>query len=140
MNSLIRLEKFAIILIGTFIAIIAAFAIVGAVVMLITDKCRDISTLRSIGASRGLIHKIFVGEGALLTLVGAAIGTTIGVGFSLGQEHFGWIKIPGNMVFESYPIELTAADTLLVLGIVIVAGLSISHLTVRARLRNEDKI
>ena len=140
MNSLIRLEKFAIILIGTFIAIIAAFAIVGAVVMLITDKRRDISTLRSMGASRGLIHKIFVGEGALLTLVGAAIGTTIGVGFSLGQEHFGWIKIPGNMVFESYPIELTAADTLLVLGIVIVAGLSISHLTVRARLRNEDKI
>lgn len=140
MNSLIRLEKFAIILIGTFIAIIAAFAIVGAVVMLITDKRRDISTLRSMGASRGLIHKIFVGEGALLTLVGAAIGTTIGVGFSLGQEHFGWIKIPGNMVFESYPIELTVADTLLVLGIVIVAGLSISHLTVRARLRNEDKI
>ncbi|MEE1167584.1 MAG: FtsX-like permease family protein [Alistipes sp.] len=140
MNSLIRLEKFAIILIGTFIAIIAAFAIVGAVVMLITDKRRDISTLRSVGASRGLIHKIFVGEGALLTLVGAAIGTTIGVGFSLGQEHFGWIKIPGNMVFESYPIELTVADTLLVLGIVIVAGLSISHLTVRARLRNEDKI
>ena len=140
MNSLIRLEKFAIILIGTFIAIIAAFAIVGAVVMLITDKRRDISTLRSMGASRGLIHKIFVGEGALLTLVGAAIGTMIGVGFSLGQEHFGWIKIPGNMVFESYPIELTAADTLLVLGIVIVAGLSISHLTVRARLRNEDKI
>ena len=140
MNSLIRLEKFAIILIGTFIAIIAAFAIVGAVVMLITDKRRDISTLRSMGASRGLIHKIFVGEGALLTLVGAAIGTTIGVGFSLGQEHFGWIKIPGNMVFESYPIELTAADTLLVLGIGIVAGLSISHLTVRARLRNEDKI
>ena len=140
MNSLIRLEKFAIILIGTFIAIIAAFAIVGAVVMLITDKRRDISTLRSMGASRGLIHKIFVGEGALLTLVGAAIGTTIGVGFSLGQEHFRWIKIPGNMVFESYPIELTVADTLLVLGIVIVAGLSISHLTVRARLRNEDKI
>ena len=140
MNSLIRLEKFAIILIGTFIAIIAAFAIVGAVVMLITDKRRDISTLRSMGASRGLIHKIFVGEGALLTLVGAAIGTTIGVGFSLGQEHFGWIKIPGNMVFESYPIELTAVDTLLVLGIVIVAGLSISHLTVRARLSNENKI
>ena len=50
MNSLIRLEKFAIILIGTFIAIIAAFAIVGAVVMLITDKRRDISTLRSMGA------------------------------------------------------------------------------------------
>jgi lipoprotein-releasing system permease protein len=92
------------------------------------------------GASRGLIHKIFVGEGALLTLVGAAIGTIIGVGFSLCQEHFGWIKIPGNMVFESYPVELTAVDTVIVLGIVIVAGVGISHLTVRARLGRKDKI
>jgi hypothetical protein len=44
------------------------------------------------------------------------------------------------MVFESYPVELTAVDTVIVLGIVIVAGVGISHLTVRARLGKEDKI
>ena len=140
MNALIRLERFAIILIGSFIAIVAAFAIVGAVVMLITEKRRDIRTLRSLGASRALIKNIFVGEGLLLTLLGTVIGTAIGVGFSLGQQHFGWIKIPGNMVIESYPVELTLGDTLLVVGIILVAGLGISWLTVRAQLSNEDKI
>ena len=140
MNALIRLEKFAIILIGSFIAIVAAFAIVGAVVMLITEKRRDIRTLRSLGASQVLIKNIFVGEGLLLTLLGTVIGTAIGVGFSLGQQHFGWIKIPGNMVIESYPVELTLGDTLLVVGIILIAGLGISWLTVRAQLSNEDKI
>ena len=135
MNALIRLERFAIILIGSFIAIIAAFAIVGAVVMLITDKRRDIATLRSMGAKSKLIRDIFIGEGMLLTLVGCAIGLVIGVGFSLGQQHFGWIKIPGNMVFESYPVELSALDTLLVVAIIIAAGWVISQITVRAKLR-----
>ena len=140
MNALIRLERFAIILIGSFIAIVAAFAIVGAVVMLITEKRRDIRTLRSLGATQHLVRDIFVGEGMLLTLLGATIGTLIGVGFSLGQQHFGWIKIPGNMVFESYPVHLTLSDTLLVVGIILLAGWGISYLTVRAQLGKRDKI
>ena len=140
MNALIRLERFAIILIGAFIAIVAAFAIVGAVVMLITEKRRDIRTLRSMGATEALVRKIFVGEGMLLTLLGAAIGTLIGVGFALGQQHYGWVKIPGNMVFESYPVELTLCDTLLVVSIILVAGFVISYLTVRAQLSKRDKI
>lgn len=134
MNALIRLERFAIILIGSFIAIIAAFAIVGAVVMLITEKRRDIATLRSMGAKKSLVRDIFIGQGMLLTLAGCAIGLIIGVGFSLGQQHFGWIKIPGNMVFESYPVELSALDTLLVGAIIIAAGWIISQITVRAKL------
>lgn len=140
MNALIRLERFAIILIGSFIAIVAAFAIVGAVVMLITEKRRDIRTLRSMGASRGLVRDIFIGEGVLLTLLGVVIGTVIGVGFSLGQQHFGWITIPGNMVIDSYPVDLALGDTLLVVGIILTAGWGISSLTVRARLSKEDKI
>ena len=140
MNALIRLERFAIILIGTFIAIVAAFAIVGAVVMLITDKRRDIATLRAMGAPRRLIREIFVGEGLLLTCVGCLFGAILGVGFSLGQHHFGWIKIPGNMVFESYPVELNAWDVVLVVVIIIAAGWSISSATVRARLGKEKEM
>ena len=140
MNALIRLERFAIILIGTFIAIVAAFAIVGAVVMLITDKRRDIATLRAMGAPHRLIREIFVGEGLLLTCVGCLFGAILGVGFSLGQHHFGWIRIPGNMVFESYPVELNAWDVVLVVVIIIAAGWSISSATVRARLGKEKEM
>ena len=137
LNALIRLERFAIILIGSFIAIVAAFSIVGAVVMLITDKRRDIATLRSMGGNQRLIRNIFVGEGVLLTLLGCIVGVIIGVGFTLGQQTFGWIKIPGNMVFESYPVELNASDVAMVALVVISAGWLISRMTVGAKLRRE---
>ncbi len=137
LNALIRLERFAIILIGSFIAIVAAFSIVGAVVMLITDKRGDIATLRSMGGNQRLIRNIFVGEGVLLTLLGCIVGVIIGVGFTLGQQTFGWIKIPGNMVFESYPVELNASDVAMVALVVISAGWLISRMTVGAKLRRE---
>ena len=60
MDAIIRMEKFAVVLIGTLIAIVAALSIVGSVVMLITDKRRDIATLRSMGATRHLARTIFV--------------------------------------------------------------------------------
>ena len=135
MNALIRLERFAIILIGSFIAIVAAFSIVGAVIMLITEKRRDIATLRAMGGNQRLIRNIFVGEGVLLTLLGCAIGLVIGIGFILGQDHFGWVKIPGNMIFESYPVELTMGDVTMVAMVVLLAGWGISRLTVGAKLR-----
>ena len=135
LNAILRLERWAIILIGSFIAIIAAFAIVGAVVMLITDKQRDIATLRAMGGNKRLIRNIFVGEGVLLTLLGCAGGLIIGTGFTMGQKHFGWVKIPGNMVFESYPVDLTIEDIMLVALIVIASGWLISRITVGARLR-----
>lgn len=135
MNALIRLERFAIILIGSFIAIVAAFSIVGAVIMLITEKRRDIATLRSMGGDERLIRNIFVGEGVLLTLTGCLIGLGIGIGFSLGQDHFGWVKIPGNMIFESYPVELAAGDVAMVAAVVLLTGWIISRLTVGAKLR-----
>lgn len=134
-NAILRIEKFAILLIGVLIAIVAAFSIIGSVLMLITEKRRDIATLRAIGASRSLITRIFVGEGMLLTSVGCIIGTVLGVGFALGQQHFGWIKIPGNMIVENYPVALNPWDVIIVNGIILLIGLTISSLTVRVKTK-----
>ena len=135
MNAILRIEKFAILLIGMLIATVAAFSIVGTVLMLITEKQSDIATLRAMGASKQLLVRIFAGEGVLLTITGCIIGTLLGVGFALGQQHFGWIKIPGNMLLESYPVDMSWADVAMVNIIMIAIGLMISHLTVRAKLR-----
>lgn len=135
MNAILRIEKFAILLIGMLIATVAAFSIVGTVLMLITEKQGDIATLRAMGANKQLLVRIFAGEGVLLTITGCIIGTLLGVGFALGQQHFGWIKIPGNMLLESYPVDMSWADVAMVNIIMIAIGLMISHLTVRAKLR-----
>lgn len=133
-NAILRIEKFAIMLIGILIATVAAFSIVGTVLMLITEKSRDIATLRAMGANRQLVQRIFVGEGMLLTITGCLLGTLLGVGFALGQHHYGWIKIPGNMIMESYPVDINPWDIIVVNTIMIAIGFIISTLTVHAKL------
>lgn len=135
MNAILRMEKFAIVLIGLMIALVAAFAIVGSVVMLITEKQRDIATLRAIGANRNLVRNIFIGEGMLLTLSGVGLGTLIGIGVALGQQRYGWVTIPGNSILESYPVELVATDVLMVVVGVTLIGWAVSTFTVRAKLK-----
>ena len=135
MNEIMELEKVAITLIGCFIALIAAFSIVGSVVMLITEKRRDIATLRSMGANDSLVRRIFVGEGMLLTISGTLLGVALGVIFSLIQLHYGIIKIEGNMVIESYPIAINPVDIIIVALIMVATGWLISQLTVRATLK-----
>lgn len=135
MNAILRMEKYAIVLIGLMIALVATFAIVGSVIMLITEKQRDIATLRAIGANRRLVRNIFVGEGMLLTLSGVLLGTLIGVAIALGQQYYGWVKIPGNSMLESYPVKLVSTDLLMVIVGVTLIGWAVSTLTVRARLK-----
>lgn len=138
MNAILRMEKVAVLLIGALIAIVAALSIVGSVVMLLTDKGRDIMTLRSMGADRSLIRNIFVGEGILLTMLGTAVGAVVGIGLSLGQEHFGWVGMPeGGAIIESYPVDLRTGDTMLVVAIFLVIGIFVSRLTVAHTLRKK---
>ena len=139
LNDIMELEKFIILLIGCFIALIAAFSIVGSVVMLLTEKRRDITIIKAMGGNDTLIRRIFVGEGLLLTICGTLIGTILGVGFALLQEHFGLIKLEGNMVVENYPIDINIYDIILVALIMISIGYIISQLTVRTTLRRYKK-
>ena len=133
-NAILRMEKFAIVLIGALIALVATFAIVGSVVMLMTEKRRDISTLRAMGASGKLICNIFVGEGMLLCSAGTILGAALGIGFTLIQKYWGVVKIPGGSILESYPVSLSIADIILVVVIVMAMGTTISTLTVRSKI------
>ena len=138
-NAILRMEKFAIILIGALIALIATFSIVGSVIMLMTEKQRDMATLKALGAHRRLITNIFVGEGILLTATGCIIGATIGIALSLGQMYYGWVTIPGGSFLSCYPVELNSSDVAIVIGVVMMAGIAVSWLTVRAKLKNMEK-
>lgn len=134
-NAILRMEKFAIVLIGALIALVATFAIVGSVVMLMTEKRRDIATLRAMGASQRLIGNIFVGEGVLLSSAGTLLGTILGIGFTMVQKHWGVVKIPGGSILESYPVSLSVVDVVIVIILVMAMGTAISTLTVRSKLR-----
>jgi lipoprotein-releasing system permease protein len=75
----VRTEKTMMFLILTLIIAVAAFNLVSTLVMTVTDKQADIAILRTLGASPRSIMKIFMIQGAVVGLVGTAIGVGAGV-------------------------------------------------------------
>ena len=98
--------------------------------MLIIEKKDDIKTLLSLGADEGLIRRIFVLEGWMISLVGLAAGLVVGVAFSLLQQHFGFIKMPGSFIVQAYPVILSAGDIILTAAGVSLIGYIIALLPV----------
>ena len=111
--KMMKYEKAAIYTILIFVIIIIAFNIFGSLSMLIIDKASDIRTLRSMGASEKLIRRIFTLEGWSISLIGLAAGLIIGISFALLQQHFGFIKMPGQFLVQAYPIVISWSDILL---------------------------
>lgn len=112
-----KLEKWAIYAVLTLILIIAAFNIVSALTMLVLEKKRDISILQSMGSSKSIIRKIFLSEGLLLGLLGAASGICLALLITFLQLKFKLIKLQGgSFLIDYFPVKLVAADFLLVAG------------------------
>lgn len=120
--KMMKYEKISIYMILIFVIIIIAFNIFGSLSMLIIEKKDDISTLRSLGATEGLIKKIFVFEGWMISLTGLAAGMVIGIILSLIQQHFGIIKMPGSFLVQAYPVILSIKDILITGGAVALIG------------------
>ena len=128
--KMMKYEKAAIYMILIFVIIIIAFNIFGSLSMLIIEKRDDIQTLRSLGAQENIIKRIFVLEGWMISLVGLAAGLIVGVAFSLLQQYFGFIKMPGHFLVQAYPIILSIWDILLTAAGVSIIGYLIALLPV----------
>lgn len=96
--------------------------------MIVLDKQKDISTLKSLGAGDGLIRRIFLLEGLLLTLLGMFIGMALAILLYTIQKNYGIITIPEGFLVDTYPIAMRWSDfvpvTLTVLGIGMLAALA----------------
>ena len=110
--KMMRYEKLAIYLILVFIVLIIAFNIYSSLKMLVIEKEGDIGTLRSLGAPEGMLRRIFLMEGWLVSLLGMVIGLVIGIVLVLLQERFGLVPMPGNFLVSAYPVVLKGTDIL----------------------------
>ena len=82
----VQVERNVMFLILTLIIIVAAFNIISSLIMLVKDKGRDIAVLRTMGATRGAIMRIFLMCGAWIGVVGTLAGFLVGVVFCLNIE------------------------------------------------------
>jgi len=77
----LQVERNVMFLILTLIILVAAFNIISGLIMLVKDKGRDIAILRTMGATRGMIMRIFLLTGASVGTVGTALGFVLGLVF-----------------------------------------------------------
>jgi lipoprotein-releasing system permease protein len=82
----IEIERNVMFLILTLIILVAAFNIISGMIMMVKDKGRDIAILRTMGATRGMILRIFMLSGASIGVVGTFLGFLIGTEFALHIE------------------------------------------------------
>ena len=98
----LQVESNVMFLILAIITIVAAFNIVSTLIMLVKDKSSDIAILRTMGASRGAILRIFFIAGSLIGLAGTATGLLLGTLFSANIESIRQLlsHITGTTLFD----------------------------------------
>jgi lipoprotein-releasing system permease protein len=99
----LRVERNVMFLILTLIILVAAFNIISSQVMLVQDKGKGIAILRTMGATRGMILRIFFTTGATVGVIGTALGALLGVAFSLNIETIrqGIQRFTGTDLFQA---------------------------------------
>ncbi len=139
---IMRSEKWAVYVILTFILVLATFNVVGSLSMLMIDKRKDTEILKSMGADKHLIQRIFLNEGLLISVAGGIIGLLLGIILVLLQQQFGFVKFGtgGNYVVDAYPVLLKLKDVLLIFATILAVGCTSAFLTVRHAMRKEVKI
>ena len=78
----LQVERNVMFLILTLIIVVAGFNIISSMIMLVKDKGSDIAILRTMGATRGMIMRIFFLSGASIGVIGSLAGLLLGVGFA----------------------------------------------------------
>jgi lipoprotein-releasing system permease protein len=99
----VQVERNVMFLILTLIIIVAAFNIVSSLVMLVKDKGRDIAILRTMGASRGAVMRIFLMCGASIGVLGTVTGVALGLGIAANLEAIRqWLQgLTGQELFQA---------------------------------------
>lgn len=117
----IAVERNVMFIILTLIILVAAFNIITALIMLVKDKGRDIAVLRTMGATKGMVMRIFFMDGAFIGVVGTTLGLALGLLFCnnietirqflqniSGQELFSAeIYFLSQLPAEVDPVEVT---------------------------------
>jgi lipoprotein-releasing system permease protein len=116
--SALWLEKTAIGITIGLIVMVGALNIVATLILMVMEKHKDIAILVSMGASRGAITRIFVLQGAIIGLLGTAIGTALGTSACYVLDRYRLLKIPEDVYQVSYvPFTLLPMDAAVVVSL-----------------------
>jgi lipoprotein-releasing system permease protein len=127
----LQVERNVMFLILTLIILVAAFNIVSSMIMLVNDKRGSIAIMRTMGASRGMITRIFFMSGASVGVIGTGVGSLLGLVFCWNIESIrqGLQTFTGAELFSAeiyFLSRLPAKVDVLEVTLVIVMALFLS--------------
>ena len=117
----VALEKTMMFLILILIIAVAAFNLVSGLVMVVTDKQADIAILRTMGATPGIIMRIFIVQGSVVGIIGTMMGLVGGIALALNVTRLvDWLQhllhkqlLQSSVYYLNYlPSELKISDVL----------------------------
>ena len=132
--SALRLEKRVMFIILSLIVLVAAFNIISALIMIVMEKNKDIAILKTMGATRTDIMKIFIFQGVVVGALGTVLGCIAGLAVAFNLEAisrfveklFGFKILPGDVYYLSeLPSQVNFGDV----GIIIAGTMLISFLS-----------
>jgi lipoprotein-releasing system permease protein len=133
----LKLEKVAMFVVLTFIALVASFSIISNLIMLVTEKAREVAILKSMGARDGAILRVFFAEGLYIGILGVALGLCLGIGGCLLLSHYGLPLDPDVYYIQKLPVVMRvseiAAVNLAALGLCCLATIYPAMLASRMR-------
>jgi lipoprotein-releasing system permease protein len=110
----LRLEKIAMFVVMTFIALVASFSIISTLIMMATQKAREVAILKAMGAADGAIRRVFVAEGVYIGLIGLAVGVPTGVFGCKLIEKYG-LPLPTDVYYISkLPVMMRPSEIIVV--------------------------
>ncbi len=130
-------EKWATLLILSFILMVASFNTISSLTLLMLEKKGDMHTLNSMGASQVKIRQVFLWEGLLVTGLGMLIGLILGAGICYIQQRFGIVRFPvgGSFVVNVYPVKMQISDFMMIIPIIGVIGYFAAWIPLRVMKR-----
>jgi len=106
-----KLEKTVMFVILALIVLVAAFNIVSTLFMVVLEKRRDIGVLKTLGASRSVVLRVFLWEGLLIGGLGTALGTGLGWALITVLKRYPFVRLPGDVYFiERLPVRPELGD------------------------------
>ena len=103
----LKLERITMFIILTLIVLVAAFNIVGTLIMTVMERSKEIAILRAMGATRKGIMKIFMIEGAIIGVTGTLLGTVGGLVIDILLARYRLIRLPQDVYYiEFLPVAI----------------------------------
>jgi lipoprotein-releasing system permease protein len=112
--SALQLEKVATFVILSLAILVASFCIICTLLLMVTEKSKEIAVMKALGASDATILRVFMTEGMMIGGIGTVLGVSTGLAGAKGLEYFGVRLDPEVYYIDRLPISVGLLDFVLV--------------------------